>query len=230
VHLGTTDVDVMLTVHVDSMASEYQTLEDALNGLGCEPSPNRGWRWLAPVDERTVKVEFLCDLEDQPNGAFILADGCSTLGAINLRGTRYVTEDYVVETLDGELMDGRGTVQVQVRRAGLAGYLVAKAHAITGRALQKDYYDFAYVLLHNSAGGPEAAAMAIRVAQFSQNVVAQTLLWNEIGDRYSKTSRVGPRDFARESLEADPTSDEERLKEDAVSAVEYFLATLRGSA
>jgi hypothetical protein len=56
-------------------------------------------------DERSaVKIEFLCDLDDQPAEAVIRPIGCSKLRAVNLRGTGYVERDcreYIVHVPEG---------------------------------------------------------------------------------------------------------------------------------
>jgi len=49
-----------------------------------------------------------------------------------------------------------------LRVATLPAYLLAKVHAARGRGLEKDWYDIAYVLLHNDDGGPGAAAQRVR--------------------------------------------------------------------
>ena len=46
--------------------------------------------------------------------------------------------------------------------ATLPAYLLAKTHAAYGRRLEKDWYDIAYVVLHNDAGGPTAAAARVQ--------------------------------------------------------------------
>lgn len=48
--------------------------------------------------------------------------------------------------------------------ANLGGYLLAKAAAVCGRLADRDPYDLAFVVQHNSAGGPRAAARAARAA------------------------------------------------------------------
>lgn len=44
---------------------------------------------------------------------------------------------------------------------GLAGFLLAKCATAHSRRTLKDWYDIAFVLLHDDAGGPEAAAQAV---------------------------------------------------------------------
>ncbi len=47
------------------------------------------------------------------------------------------------------------------RFRGLAGFLLAKNAAARSRQRPKDWYDIAFVLLHNDEGGPEAAAHGV---------------------------------------------------------------------
>ena len=70
------------------------------------------------------------------------------------------------------IIDGR-SVTVELRVAKLSGYLLAKIHAAYERILRKDWYDIAYVLIHNDEGGPAAAGTLVR-ERFSANLVGQT--------------------------------------------------------
>jgi hypothetical protein len=87
-HLGTTDVDVLLITHLDADA-DLGVVERALERLEFRPH-GEAWRWRGRIDGRPVKIEFLCDLEDRPEGEVISPAGCSELAAVNLRGTGYV--------------------------------------------------------------------------------------------------------------------------------------------
>lgn len=95
-----------------------------------------------------MKLEFLCDLPDHREREIIRPRGCTKLAAANLRGTGYVATDFAWEELAGTLADGT-RASVRVRFAGLGGYLLSKCVAVRARAATKDYYDLAYVLLHN---------------------------------------------------------------------------------
>jgi hypothetical protein len=154
-HLGTTDVDVLLVSQIDPGA-DLGVVERALEALQFKPDPGQdGWHWQGSIVSTLVRLEFLCDLEDYREGESIRPNGSHRLGAANLRGTGYVAHDYEWEHVTGALADGT-EVQVSVRFAGLQGYLLSKCVALRSRAATKDYYDLAYVLLHNRAGGPEA--------------------------------------------------------------------------
>jgi hypothetical protein len=143
-HLGTTDVDVLLTTHIEPDA-DLGSVERALEQLDFEPDPSEdGWRWRGPIDAVPVKLEFLCDLPDYREGEVIRPSGCRALSAQNLRGTGYVARDFAWEELTGELADG-STAAVRARFAGLEGYLLSKCVAARTRAATKDYYDLVYV-------------------------------------------------------------------------------------
>lgn len=156
-HLGTADVDVLLIAQLDD-ALDRGAVERSLVRLGFEPDPRQdGWRWRGRVEGQPLVIEFLCDLPDYREGESVRPHGCEHLAAANLRGTGYVARDFMLRELQGTLADGT-PVTVTARFAGLEGYLLSKCVAVRTRAADKDYYDLAYVLAHNHAGGPEQAA------------------------------------------------------------------------
>jgi hypothetical protein len=225
-HLGTTDVDVLLITHVDPDA-DLGGVERALKRLEFAPDATAdGWRWRGPVDGVTVKFEFLCDLPDHPEGEIIRPRGCTTLAAANLRGTGYVASDWAWEALSGELADGT-QVSVRVRFAGLEGYLLSKCVAVRTRAATKDYYDLAYVLLHNRAGGPERAAQQLLDGELAGKLAALRTTFLEVRERYAKTTDRGPRGYAEQALEVEPEADEALMRADAVDVVQRFFGALR---
>jgi hypothetical protein len=148
-NLGTADVDVLLATHVHA-DRDYGPVEAALDRMGFAAT-GEAWRWRGRVGDRPVVIEFLCDLDTAREGEEIHPLGCRTLAAANLRGTGFVARDYAWEEITARVSDGR-TVTVRARFAGLEGYLLSKAVATRTRAADKDYYDFAYVLLYNRAG------------------------------------------------------------------------------
>ena len=66
--------------------------------------------------------------------------------------------------------------------SGLAGFLLAKAAAAHSR--RQDWYDVAFVLLHNDAGGPSAAAELVQ-DRFTDGAVATAL--NDLWANFEKT-------------------------------------------
>jgi hypothetical protein len=186
-----------------------------------------GWRWRGVVDGIPVKLEFLCDLPDHREHEAVRPRGCAKLAAANLRGTGYVAHDFTYEQLVGELADGTPAT-VSVRFAGLEGYLLSKCVAVRTRAAVKDYYDLAYVLLHNRAGGPEQAARRLLAGKLAGELPALRTTFVEIAERYAKATDIGPSGYAEQALEAEPEGDEHLLRGGAVDAVQRFLALLRG--
>ena len=155
-HLGTTDVDILLVTHLTA-EHDLGRIEMALETMQFTPQTD-GWRWSGRIEDRIVKIEFLCDLDNQPAEAIVSPVGCSRLRAVNLRGTGYVERDhheYILHVPEGNL---------RVQIAGLAGYLLSKSVAVRTRGADKDYYDLAYVLLHNDAGGPTEAANIVKAS------------------------------------------------------------------
>ena len=151
--------------------------------------------------------------------------GCKQLGAMNLRGTGYVREDWTIEEITGTVPDGE-RVTVKARFAGLCGYLLAKATAARERGKEKDYYDFAYVLIYNRLGGPVEAARALQKSKLGDRLRSASMMtvWAELAERYGAPDRVGPKAYAAQSLQVDPTADDSMKRHDAVAAVAEFLA------
>ena len=224
-HLGTNDADILLDMQV-AAGADLSPIERCLERLGFAPEGiASGWRWVGAVSGATMKVEFLCELDDQPAEVVVIATGCTKLGAMNLRGTGYVREDWQVVELTGALPNGL-IVSVPVRVAGLGGYLLAKATALRNRSKDKDYYDFAYVLLYNRAGGPAQAADVLRRGRLAERIPTLTTLWREILDRFGNTNREGSIAYARQAKIAHPDSDAALLRQDAVAAVADFVEAL----
>jgi hypothetical protein len=222
-HLGTTDVDILVAFHA-TLDTDLSPLEEALERAGFDPDPKiaEGWRWRAKVGTATVKVEFLCDLDDQPANRAIALPGCKRVTAANLRGTGFVSRDYVTETLTGQLPNDE-FVTVKVNFAGLSGYLMAKLVAARERGKEKDYYDLTYVLLNNRAGGPRQAGEQLVGGQFADDVRARLSLFREMKARFSTSQDTGPNGYASQTLQIDPEADVAILREDAVSAIAELI-------
>jgi hypothetical protein len=147
-HAGTTDVDVQVDLEIALGSTNMTRLENALRKAEFVPDDERTWRWVAGDDPKTVvKFELLADLDDEPAGAIVNFNACDYLGAVNLRGTNFAARDVDVRRLRGRIADAHYDVGVKV--AGLAGFLLAKSAAARARQKAKDWYDIAFVLLHN---------------------------------------------------------------------------------
>lgn len=223
-HLGTTDVDLLVSVELDDL-NALEEVERALDAAGFQPdlTTRGGWRWRVEVEGVPVKVEFLCDRSDRPAESAISAGG--RLGVNNLRGTGYVARDYQVRTLRGALRDGR-EVEVRSRFAGLSGYLLAKCTALRERDLVRDAYDIVYVLLYNHAGGPRHAARALRSSPLADELPRMGRLFAELRARFAGPQQFGPQSFATEMRRVTPDADPAVLAQDAVAAMSEFLDEL----
>jgi hypothetical protein len=223
-HLGTTDIDIHITLVADP-ESDLSALEAALEAIDAEPDPKiDGWRWLIPIEGTRVKIEFLCDLEDQPANETIPLPGCQRVKAANLRGTGFVARDWVEEELE-RTTDGETSVR-RARFAGLEGYLMAKSYAVRSRGADKDYYDLVHVLLYNRAGGPEQAGRLLAGGRFAEDVKAARSVFREIEARFADASAFGPQSYVQQALRVQPEADAAQLAQDAIGATAEFIAAL----
>lgn len=224
VHAGTTDVDVQVDLEIASGTVNAVRLEQALKNAEFEPTNGRVWRWKLDGGAVVVKFELLADLETVPSGDVLVFQGCEQLGAVNLRGTGFATRDVVVRILRGRIGEDRRRVEVNV--TGLAGFLLAKAAAARSRRKVKDWYDVAFVLLHNDAGGPSAAARAIRAAFPGKIVGAVRTAFEDLAANFERPGDQGPQAYAAQMLVDHPELDGATLQADAVLAVGELCAAL----
>jgi hypothetical protein len=137
----------------------------------------------------TVKFELLADLDNHPAGAAVRFAGCERLGTANLRGTGYAARDTVIEKLHANDHGTWRTAHVNV--TGLAGFLLAKLAAAHGRHKPKDYYDIAFVLLHNDYGDAHAAAQRVLEVFGQPTGAVRTQLLN-LQANFAESSAQGP--------------------------------------
>jgi hypothetical protein len=220
-HIGTTDVDVQVDLEIQGGSVNGARLEAALEAAGFKPDTQRVWRWKdESAPGMVVKIEFLADLDDVPSQTTVSFDDCRSLGAVNLRGTGFAARDYEMRTVTAEL-DGEQVV-VDLRVATLPAYLLAKVHAAHGRNLEKDWYDVAYVLLHNDDGGPEPAARRV-VERFGDMLVGSTeTALSELASNFTDSDSQGSIAYATTTVGMHPDLDVDVLANDAVAAVSTF--------
>jgi len=224
-HAGTTDVDVQVDLEIAGGATHTRQLEQALTNADFHPDSARVWRWEMRIDtgrKAQVKFELLADLADQQQGAIVNFDDCQQLGAVNLRGTGYAARDVQEQTL--RATDGGILREVRFNVTGLGGFLMAKAAAANGRNKPKDWYDLAYVLLHND-DGPTAGADAVTEAFGSVAVNARTWLV-ELHANFGDSDSQGTRAYVEQFLLDHPDQDPLPLGADAILAVDDFCARL----
>lgn len=225
VHAGTTDVDVQVDLEIAAGAVNAARLERALRNAEFEPDGEAVWRWR-PVDRQVgvaVKFELLADQDTEPSSMTLRFDGAGELGAVNLRGTRYAAQDYEEHTLRTR---AHGEVRVaQINVTGLAGFVLAKCAAARDRRREKDWYDLAFVLLHNDAGGPVAAAAHVR-SRFAGALPGLRTAVRELQANFSSPSDQGPVAYANQLVIDHPGEDVATARADAVLAVREFVGAL----
>jgi hypothetical protein len=227
-HAGTTDVDVQVNLEVASGSVNSRRLERALRNAEFEPEGTRAWRWTAAgrTARSVVKFELLADLDDVGAQETILFDDCEALGAVNLRGTGFASRDVEVRTLRARIGGQPYTADVNV--TGLAGFLLAKAAAARERRLPKDWYDMAFVLLNNDAGGPAAAAGVVR-ERFGKELGGRVrTAMDDLLANFANPTDQGPRAFVEQMVADHPDADWEQLATDAILAVREFHEALFG--
>lgn len=224
-HAGTTDVDVQVDLEIACGSVNTSRLERALLNAEFEPDAQRIWRWAAEgsTPRTIVKFELLADLNDVPSEATVNFDGCDQLGAVNLRGTGFASRDVEVRMLRARVGGVEQLAEVNV--SGLAGFLLAKCAAARSRRKPKDWYDIAFVLLHNDAGGPEDAAQAV-LDRFSEELSTARTSLDDLLANFATPEAQGPQAYAEQMTIDHPELDRTALLADAVIAVESFYTRL----
>jgi hypothetical protein len=145
---------------------------------------------------------------------------------VNLRGTGFASRDVEVRTLRARIGGQPYTADVNV--TGLAGFLLAKAAAARERRLPKDWYDMAFVLLNNDAGGPAAAAAVVR-ERFGKELGGRVrIAMDDLLANFANPTDQGPRAFVEQMVADHPDADREQLATDAILAVREFHEALFG--
>jgi hypothetical protein len=225
-HAGTTDIDVQVNLEIECDAVNTARLERALRNAEFEPDGEQGWRWRVANNEvrAEVKFELLADLDGEANEATIHFNDCERLGAVNLRGTKYATHDVESRTLTAKVGDDRRSVEINV--TGVAGFLLAKCAAAHSRRKPKDWYDIAFVLLHNDLGGPIQAAQAVVDRLGKGALKASRTALAELAANFADPQSQGPAAYADQFLVDHPDYDQSQAKADAVTAVAEFCEAL----
>lgn len=220
-HAGTTDVDVQLNMEIASGAVSARRLEQALRNAEFTPDEGRVWRWEAhgTAPRTVIKFELLADLDDAPAEATVNFEGCEELGAVNLRGSGFAARDVQVMVLRARVGGVEQAAEINV--AGLAGFLLAKCAAARARRKPKDWYDIAFVLLHNDAGGPMEAAQAA-LDKFRDDVPAVRGSLDDLLANFAEPDAQGVRAYANQMAADHPDRNPVTLAADAILAVDAF--------
>lgn len=104
---------------------------------------------------------------------------------------------------------------------GLAGFLLAKCAAARSRRKAKDWYDLAFVLVHNDAGGPTQAADAV-LARFADDLPGVRTALDDLSANFADHAAQGTQAYAEQMLLDHPNLDRTTLLADAVVSVSAF--------
>jgi len=158
-HVGTTDLDVGLTVALLD-EQRYATLTERLRGAGFSPDVNDDGnptrqRWQIE-DTAKVTVDFLIQptLPEDKGGR--LRDIEQDFAALIAPGLHLAFVDRRRVTLSGKTILGEDATR-EVWVCGAGAYIVLKALAFGDRGENKDAYDLFYVLQYFGEGVGEVA-------------------------------------------------------------------------
>ena len=222
-HAGTTDVDVQVDLEIASGAANVVRLEQALRKAEFEPDTHDIWRWRSiGGPQAVIKFELLAYLPDVPTETVIKFDGCNDLGAVNLRGTALATRDIEIRAIVAIDQGVRRKTEINV--AGLAGFLLAKAAAARSRRKPKDWYDIAFVLLHNDHGDVGAAASRVRRVFAPVESLAGSL--TDLRANFDGQDAQGTRAYVDQVTQDNPDIDAVTAAADCQLAVQAFCDAL----
>lgn len=217
-HQGTIDVDVLIEVGLvyDREDLDFAWLQRALTVEGFDADASgRAWVWWLRVDGVPVRLDLLCDTPDSP-GQEIALPGAPSVAAQNVAGPAPALTDVVVRQLAVD--DSTGPDVVEIRFAGLGGYALAKAAAAHHRGEPRDFYDLAYVLIYNAAGGPDAVARAavaaLPVRPHTDHLGILSAALSSLSDPGGAAARA----FASQRGADGDSTDEDVLAQDAAGA------------
>ncbi|MFV8165798.1 nucleotidyl transferase AbiEii/AbiGii toxin family protein [Mycobacterium sp. 134] len=224
-HAGTTDVDVQVNLEIASGSADAGRLETALRNAEFVPGGEHVWRWKLADSPTVVKFELLADLDTEPNEAVITFDNCDELGAVNLRGTGYAAMDVVSHRI--RAYDHGTWREAEINVTGLAGFLLAKMAAAHGRHKPKDWYDIAFVLLHNDYGDGDPVAAAVRVREvFPDAIGAIRTLVIDLQSNFADADAQGTIAYIDQITLDHPELDPTTAGADAQLAVQAFTAEI----
>ena len=219
-HVGTTDLDVGLTVALLD-EGRYTALTERLRRAGFSPDTNQEGnptrqRWKIEVAAK-VTVDFLIQPtrpEDRGGG---LRDIEADFAAFILPGLHLAFEDRVPVTLSGQTIFGENASR-HVWVCGPGAFVVLKALAFDGRGDNKDAYDLFY-LVRNYGNGVVDVAESLRPLIGDESAKkAMELLRRDFLDH----DGLGPRRVA-EFLVGGP---DDEIQADVVGFFRELLASL----
>ena len=149
---GTSDVDIVLNLHVLSDDRVYKKLARQLKDRGFKryvDSDGKGhnWRWVRTISEyEHVMIEFLRDSAEELGGGTLAAVEGEGISALAIDHLGIVQDWYLEKEIHADLLDGKGIATETVRFADLPAFIALKAFAFDDRAENKDAADLVHVM------------------------------------------------------------------------------------
>jgi hypothetical protein len=236
--VGTTDVDLVLSLEILAEVEAYETLEKNLKIMGFVRGTNdegqrQNFSWLRSVGEgRSVVVDLLCDPAAAGDRRVAPIPGEKQLSALSVKGAHLVYQDFVEVPVTAELLDEGGIATETVKVAGIVPFITLKTLAYEDRKQPKDAYDLIYCLTHYGRGPEEVADLfAVRMAEWPEETVLGEAV-DALRRRFATDEQtVGERKDGPYSYAAffhDPGRKEQDAlrRRDAAAVIELFLARL----
>lgn len=224
-HAGTTDVDVQVDLEVACGAVNTRRLEKALLNAEFEVDSERIWRWrtTGPMGARSSSSSSSPTTPgsrrtQRSSSTAVTASGQSTCAA------RATPRETSTSARCGHASAGRSSLW-RFKSQGWP-FLLAKTEAARSRYFPKDFYDIAFVLLHNDAGGPLEAARAVLASFTAPDLVALRTGLAELRANFANPNDQGAVAYADQMLVDHPDLDRTMLLADAVAAIDQFCTAL----
>lgn len=225
-HIGTQDLDLCLRVAlVDGEVGSYERLEASLRAAGFKMLNGESWRWQGGV-ELPLTVEFLCPPgPERETGRLYRPGGVvgGKLSALVIATGGLIDRDFRKMEVEVSLPAGGGKTRQELRVAGPAAYLAAKADALRGRNKNKDAYDIIW-LVESWPGGQAELAPVIRASAIFEDEVFRKQL-DILRQEFADIDSAGARKYAR--LMGGPGLDPDQLALHAVGAIKRLLKELK---
>ncbi|WP_419838774.1 hypothetical protein [Candidatus Poriferisodalis sp.] len=222
-HVGTTDVDLVITLAVGESSETYATLYRNLIRSGFAVGEH-SFQWQRIVDGVTVDVEFICETDEADPGAIYRPkQGTgSDFAAFNAPCAGLTAQDCVEVSVTAERLDGGGLSTVRLRVAGVLIFTVLKLLAFQQRHHNKDSYDLVYTLKNHENGPRAAGEVAARSPVRSEKSVTDAL--ESLRERFEAPHYDAPVAYANFLADRDDHESRARLRNEAVAVAREFLA------
>ncbi|HHR6079570.1 TPA: hypothetical protein ACS7ZY_001948 [Providencia alcalifaciens] len=166
-HVGTSDVDIVLNLEILAADNEYASLASQLKARGftrwIEEGKIASWRWSCEVNDKIkVIVELLRDAGDEEPGKAISVDG-EKVSALTIKHAGIVHDWYQEKEIAAHLLNGDGVSVDIVRFADVPAFVILKALALEQRQERKDAADLIHVIRYSGSVEYVAALFVERI-------------------------------------------------------------------